>query len=153
MPTYAVNKKARFDYEILDTYEAGLVLTGPEVKSIRAGQVKLTGAFVTFLANSARLTNAHIPKYKYAATIEDYDPDRSRVILLKKKESEKLRGKLQEKGLTIVPLSIYTKGRHIKLEIALARGKKTYDKRETIKNRDQKREIARKLKGGDDRLR
>ncbi len=146
MPTYAVNKKARFDYEILDTYEAGLILTGQEVKSVRAGQMNLKGAFVSFHNNGAFLTNAHISKYKFAGTAFDYDPDQSRKLLLKNKEIAYLREKLQEKGLTIIPLSVYNKGRRIKLEIGVAKGKKKYDKRESIKRREVKRELDRKMK-------
>ena len=149
MPTYATNKKARFEYEILDTLEAGLVLSGPEVKSIRSGHITLKGSFVTFHRDEANLTNAHISKYKYAGSVTDYVPDRSRKLLLKKKEISYLRGKSQEKGLTIMPLSVYTKGRHIKVEIGIGRGKKKFDKRRTIKDRETKREIARKMKGED----
>ena len=146
MPTYAVNKKAKFDYEILDTYEAGLVLEGQEVKSIRSGNISMKGAFVSFHKEDAFLTNTHIPKYKFAGNITDYDPERSRKLLLKRKEIDYLRGKSQEKGLTIVPLSVYTKGRHIKVSIGIGRGKKKHDKRETIKRRELKRELDRKMK-------
>ncbi len=146
MPTYAVNKRARFDYEILDTTEAGLVLSGVEVKSIRTGSIKLLGAFVTFHDNTALLTNLHIPKYAKASTIQSYNPDRSRKLLLKKKEIDKLRGKSQEQGLTIVPLSLYTKGPLIKLEIGVARGLKKYDKRDKLKKRDIKRDMMRERK-------
>lgn len=148
MPVYAENKQARFDYNIMDTLEAGLVLTGPEVKSVRASQINLKGAFVTFHGNQTLLTNAHISKYKYARALPGYDPDRSRSLLLKKKEIAYLRGKSQEKGLTIVPLSVYTKGRHIKVTIGLAQGKKKYDKRRVIKDRELKREMDRQRKGG-----
>lgn len=146
MPTYATNKKAKFDYEILDTIEAGLVLTGSEVKSIRTGHLSMKGSFVTFKGDEAMLTNVHIPKYKYSGKLLNYDPERSRKLLLKKKQIDYLRGKSQEKGLTIVPISVYTKGRHIKVEIAIGRGKKKYDKRESIKKREVKKEMARKIK-------
>lgn len=146
MPVYAKNKRAHYDYDIVETYEAGLKLTGQEVKSVRAGQAKLAGAFVTFHNDHALLTNGHIAKYRYAATLLDYDPTHSRTLLLKKKEIAYLRGKSTEKGLTIIPLSLYTKGRHIKLEIGLAKGKHTFDKREKIKKRDQDRELRRSLK-------
>ena len=146
MPTYVTNKRARFDYDILDTYEAGLVLSGPEVKSIRGGSVKLAGAFVTFHGNNAYLINLHVPRYKPAANLKDYNPERSRALLLKTKEINYLRGKSQEQGLTIIPLALYTKGRHIKVEIGVARGKKKYDKREKIKKRDMKRDLARERK-------
>lgn len=148
MPSYATNKKARFDYEILETLQAGLVLSGMEVKSIRNGHISLKGAFITFHNNDAYLTNAHISKYKYTGKAPDYDPEQSRKVLLKKKEINQLRGKMQEEGLTIVPLSIYNKGRRIKMEIAVCRGKKKYDKREAIKKRDARKEIARDLKNG-----
>ncbi|MBT3539435.1 SsrA-binding protein SmpB [Candidatus Parcubacteria bacterium] len=145
MPTYAINKKARFDYEILETLEAGLVLTGPEVKSVRAKQLKLTGGFITIHDNEAILSNVSIPLYKYS-TIKDYEPDRTRKILLSRKEITYLTAKSQEKGLTIVPLSVYTKGRYIKLAIGIAKGKKTRDKRQVIKDREQKREANRAIK-------
>ncbi len=147
MPVYATNKKAKFDYEVLETTEAGLVLTGMEVKSIRTGHISLKGAFVTFHENSAFLTNVHISKYKYAGKAPEYEPERSRKLLLKKKEINYLRGKSQEKGLTIVPISVYTKSRHIKVEIAVCRGKKIYDKRAAIKKRELKRELASEIKG------
>ena len=146
MTTYSLNKNAKFDYEILETFEAGLVLTGVEVKSIRAGSVSLKGAFITIHGNDAYLINTHIPKYKYAGKLTDYEPERSRKLLLRKKEIDHLRGKTQERGLTIVPISIYTKGRHIKIEIAVCRGKKKYDKKEAIKKRDVQKEMARKMK-------
>lgn len=146
MTTYAENKKLRFDYEILETFEAGLRLTGQEVKSIRTQSVGLKGGFVTFHNNFAYLINVHIPLYKHTAPISGYDPLQNRVLLLKKREFEYLKGKSQEKGLTIAPLSLYTKGRLIKLEIALVRGKKQYDKRETIKKRDIERELRRQIK-------
>lgn len=148
MPTYSLNKKAKFDYEILETFEAGLVLNGIETKSIRSGGTSLKGAFVTFHGNDALITNLHVPKYKYSGNALNYEPERSRKLLLKRKEINYLRGKSQEKGLTIVPISLYTKGRHIKAEIAVCRGKKKYDKRETIKKREVKRELSRKMKEG-----
>ena len=144
--SYAVNKKARFDYEILDTYEAGLVLEGHEVKSIRDGNISLKGSFVSFHGEDAFLTNVHVSKYKFAGNVKDYDPERSRKLLLKRKEIDYLRGKSMEKGLTIVPLSVYNRGRHIKVEIGIGRGKKKHDKRETIKRRELKRELDRKMK-------
>jgi SsrA-binding protein len=146
MPVYAKNKKARFDYEILETIEAGLVLTGQEVKAIRNGQAKLAGSFVTFHKGAPILTNAHISKYKHTGRLENYDPTAPRKLLLNEKEINYLRGKSQEQGLTIVPLSLYTRGSHIKLEIGVARGKKKYDKRRKIKERETKREIARNMK-------
>ena len=146
MPQLADNKKAFFDYNILEKYEAGLVLLGHEVKSAKAGQISLKGAFITFHNNKAFLTNATISKYKQAGKLDDYEPTRSREILLRKKELRYLQGKFAEKGLTIVPLTVYTKNRLVKIEIAVASGKHTFDKRETIKNRDIDRDIKRSLK-------
>ncbi len=142
----AVNKRASFDYEILEKFEAGLVLTGSEVKSIKTGHISLKGSYVTFKKTTKDLLelyliNTHIPLYKYAR-LENYDPERPRKLLLKKREIKYLVGKRQEKGLTLVPIKLYTKHSLIKLEFALARGKKKVDKREAIK----KREIERKLR-------
>lgn len=142
MPTYAVNKKARHEYEILDTVEAGLVLTGQEVKSIRTGNIKLLGSYVTFHEGNAELLNLHIPLYRFA-TNPTYVPDRTRRLLLNKKELAYLYGKSQEKGLTILPVSVYTKGQRIKIELAVGRGKKLHDKRQTLKDRDVNRKIQR----------
>jgi SsrA-binding protein len=145
MPTYAINKKARFDYEILQTLEAGLILEGHEVKSIRGIHMKLTGAFVTVHNDATYLVNAHIPAYKFSV-VQNYDPTHSRKLLLSRKEINYLRGKLNEKGLTIVPISVYSKGRLLKIEIGIGKGKKLFDKRKTIKEREQKREMRRNLK-------
>lgn len=146
MPTYATNKRVRFDYDILETVEAGLVLSGPEVKSVRGKQINLKGSYVAFTDRAAWLKLAHISPYRYAGTLTDYDPIRPRKLLLSKKEIAYLKGKTTEAGLTIVPLSVYTKGRHIKVELALVRGKKKYDKRASIKRREVEREIQRKIK-------
>ncbi len=142
----AENKKALFDYEILEKLEAGLKLTGQEVKSAKMGQINLKGSFVTFHNNEAYVTNMHINKYKAAGPLPDYDPTHSRQLLIRKKQIAYLQAKSQEKGLTILPLSVYTKGRLIKIEVAIARGKKLYDKRESIKNRELKRELDRARK-------
>jgi SsrA-binding protein len=142
----AENKKALFDYEILEKLEAGLVLTGYEAKSAKAGNINLKGSFVTFHNNDALLTNTHIGLYKPAGKMDEYDPTHSRRLLLKRREIDYLRSKSEEKGLTIVPLRVYTKQRFIKVEIGIARGKKTYDKRETIKKRDMAKEVKRTLK-------
>lgn len=152
MPILAINKRANFDYEILDKYDAGLVLLGHEVKSLRAGNASLGGSYVTFKAGTkglpeAYLINAHISLYKYASTIKDYDPTRSRKLLLKEKEINYLLGKKKEQGLTIVPLRIYTKNSFLKLEFGIGRGKKNYDKREDIKKRDLDREGRRTIRG------
>lgn len=142
----AENKKALFDYEILEKIEAGLVLKGYETKAVKAGNINLKGSYVTFHGEEALLTNTHVGKYKPAGKMDDYEPTRSRRLLLKKKEINYLRAKSEEKGLTIVPIRVYTKQRFIKVEIAVARGKKQYDKREAIKKRDTEREIKRTLK-------
>ena len=146
MPTLAFNKRAKYDYDITDTYEAGLVLFGHEVKSIKTGHVSLKGAFVTTKRSGRQLpelflTNAHIPLYKKASTIKEYDPDRPRKLLLQKQEINRLIGKRREHGLTLVPLKIYTKHSKIKLEFGLGRGKKKHDKRETIKKRELDRKV------------
>lgn len=146
MAVYGENKKARFDYEILETLEAGLVLTGQEVKSIRNGHINLKGSFVTFHGDEALVINVHITKYRHASALPSYDPERSRKLLLKKKQINYLRGKTQELGLTIVPLSVYTSGSHIKMEIGIGKGKKKYDKRESIKKREVEREMRKKMK-------
>jgi SsrA-binding protein len=151
MATYAVNKRAHYDYEISDKYEAGISLLGYEVKSIRNKHVSLKGAFVTIKAGKGNdseiyLTNAHIPKYEKATTIDAYDPDRPRKLLLHSKEIAKLIGKKQEQGLTLVPLRIYSAHNLIKLEFGIGRGKKKYDKREDIKKRDTDLEMRRAMK-------
>ena len=124
MAVYATNKRATFDYEILEKIEGGMVLTGNEVKSIRTGHARLGAAFVTFHHGEAVLTNAHIAPYRYAVSDPHYVPTRARKILLHQKQVLYLQQKSREAGLTIVPLSLYTKGRHIKIAIALAKGKK-----------------------------
>jgi len=146
MPVLTYNKKAKFDYQLLETFEAGLVLTGQEVKSIRQGHASLQGAYVTLHQNDLYLINANIPPYKMAGPLPDYDPTHSRKLLLNKKEIHYLASKLQQIGLTLIPLSLYTKHKNIKLELALAKGKKKFDKRRTIKEREEKRKIQRALK-------
>ncbi|MFA5133875.1 MAG: SsrA-binding protein SmpB [Patescibacteria group bacterium] len=142
----AENKKAYFDYEILDKYEAGIILLGHEVKAVKAGNISLKGAFITFHNGEAYLTGAHIGKYKQAGGIKDYDPERSRKLLLKTKEIRYISAKKDEKGLTIVPTRVYTKHSKIKVEIAVGKGKKHYEKKEKIKARDIERDIKRTLK-------
>lgn len=146
MKTFADNKKARFNYEILEEYEAGIILSGPEVKSIKSSHISLKESFVTTKGGELFLTNAHISPYK-PANQTDYSPTRSRKLLLKKDEITKLIGKAQAEGNTMVPIKIYEKNGLIKVEFGLARGKKKYDKRETVKKREQEREISRALKG------
>jgi SsrA-binding protein len=136
------NKKATFDYEILQTFIAGIVLTGPEIKSIRAGHVNLKGSYVSILKGEAYLKNAQITKYGHDNSA-DYDPFRDRKLLLKKNELHKIEQKLNTQGVTMVALVVGLKGRYAKVEIALARGKKKHDKRETIKGREMKRTMDR----------
>lgn len=147
MTTFALNKKALFNYEVMEKFEAGISLSGPETKAIRLGQANLKGAFVVFHGDEPSLINANISRYKYSAPNARYDPLRSRPLLLKKREIAYLRGKTQEKGLTIVPLALYNKRGLIKLEIALVRGKKIFDKRKSIRERETQRTIRRALSG------
>jgi SsrA-binding protein len=142
----ASNDRARYDYEILETFEAGIVLSGQEVKAAKFGLMKLKGAHVVFRGKEAYLLNAHVARYPKAGPLPDYDPERSRKLLLHNKELTKLRGKLETKGLTIVPLRAFIKGGRIKIDIGLARGKREYEKRETIKKRDLDRELRGHLK-------
>lgn len=143
----AENRKVRYDYEILETYEAGLVLRGHEVKAIKTGHVSLKGSYVVIKNNEAHLINAFIPPYQSANTPESYDSERNRKLLLKKSEISSLIGKSKAKGLTLVPLRLYTKQGKIKLEFILGKGKRKIDKREEIKKRETKKEIERKLRG------
>jgi SsrA-binding protein len=142
------NKESLFNFEILDTWQAGLVLTGPEVKAVKAGQLSLKGSFIQLDShNEAWLTNTYIAPYKPAKTHQTgYDPYQRRKLLLTKREIDSIIGKKAQKGLTIVPISVYTKRRLIKIEIGLARGKSKVDKRESIKKKEVQREIRRTLK-------
>lgn len=146
MPILALNKKAKFDYEILQRIEAGLVLTGAEVKSIKSGSVQLKGAFLHISKNELWLKNAYVAAYKPAGTKKEYDPYQDRKVLVHKRELNKLIGKRQSEGLTLIPLSLYTKGDLIKLEFGLARGKKKFEKRDAIKKRDIDRRLREKMK-------
>lgn len=141
------HKKARLNYEVLEEFEAGLELLGGEVKSLRAGQGKLEGSHVVVRGGEAYVVGMHIPPYQPKNTDKDYDPDRSRRLLLNKKELMTLSGFESQKGLTIVPLKVYNKGKNLKLLVAAAKGRKLHDKRAVLKERDQKREIERTLKG------
>jgi len=145
MTQFANNAKARFDYEILKTFNAGVELMGHEVKSVRAGKVNLRGAFVAVRGGEAFLIGADIPAYQPKNAPAEYDATRARKLLLEKQEIEELREAEQTKGLTIVALSVYNKGRFLKADIAIARGKKQFDKRQAIKKRDTEREIKRTL--------
>jgi SsrA-binding protein len=140
------HKRVNFDYELLEQFEAGVQLFGTEVKSLRANRGKLEGAHVTVRGGEAFLMNAEIPPFQPANTEKGYEPTRNRRLLLKKKELEELAKAEASSGLTIVPISMYNKGRVIKLRLAIARGKKKGDKRETIKKRESLREIGRALK-------
>ncbi|HBW73742.1 MAG TPA: SsrA-binding protein [Candidatus Magasanikbacteria bacterium] len=134
------NSRARFDYEILDTWEAGLRLTGAEVKAVRAGSMSLKGAYITIHNDEAFLLNAHIGLYAKAIQ-KGYDPTQSRKLLLHKKEIKRLIGLTQQKGLTLVPLKVYSSHNKLKLEFGLGRGRSRIDKRAVIKKRDIDREI------------
>ncbi len=146
MSTFIDNRKAHFNYTIEETFEAGIELQGHEVKSIKKGQGNINSSFCIVRGGEAFIIGLHIPPYQPNNTDPTYDPDRTRKLLLSKKEIKKLADKDEIKGLTLVPLSMYSKGRHIKVSVAVAKGKKVFDKRETIKNRDLDREIAREYK-------
>jgi SsrA-binding protein len=146
MANYAENRKARFNYEILEKYEGGIELLGTEVKSVRGGQMSLEGAFIIVRGGEAFLINANIPPYQPKNAPKDYDALRNRKLLLTKKEIAKLAGSEKNKSLTIMPISVYNKNRKIKVEIALVKGRKKHDKRETIKKRETDREIRREIK-------
>ena len=146
MASYAENRKARFDYEVLEKFEAGIELVGAEVKSVRGGQISLEGSFVIVRGGEAFLINANVPPYQPANAPKDYEPLRNRKLLLTKKEIGELEISGKNKSLTIVPISVYNKGRKIKVEIALAKGKKKFDKRESVKKRETDIEIRREYK-------
>ena len=146
MQIYASNEKARFDYEILEHFEAGLVLAGHEVKSVKRGSASIRGAYVKILRNEAWLLGATISPYQPDNVPANYDLQRNRKLLLKKSELKYLIGKSQEKGLTLVPIKLYNKNGLVKLEIGIARGKKKFEKREKIAKREVERKIERTLK-------
>ena len=141
--TIASNRKAFHDFFIVDTNEAGLALTGTEVKSLRKNGCSLVDGFVRLRNGEAWLVNVHIPPYEQGTFFSQHDPRRDRKLLLHKKELDRLDGKLQEKGLTLLPLRIYFRRNRVKVEVGLARGKKLYDKREAIKKREVRRELER----------
>lgn len=140
------NRKAFFNYEILETYEAGIKLLGHEVKALKNGKGSLSGSYVVARGGEVFLIGAEISPYQPKNTPKEYDPKRTRKLLLNSKEMRQLSDKENERGLTIVPLSLYNKKGKLKLEIAVCRGKKKFDKRETIKKRETDREIRRTLK-------
>jgi SsrA-binding protein len=146
MKVLAENKKAYFDYELLEKFKAGIALIGQEVKSIKLGRMNLAGSYVVLRGEEVFLIGAKIPPYQPKNAPPDYNPERSRKLLLRKLEINHLIGKVKEKGLTLIPLKVYTKGDKIKLEFATAKGKRKSDKREIIKKREADREIRRELK-------
>jgi SsrA-binding protein len=140
----AQNRKARHDYTILDTYEAGVVLAGTEVKSLRAGRASLVDGFATISDGEVWLQNVHIPEYTQG-TWTNHEPRRARKLLLHRDEINRLVGKTRESGLTLVPLQLYFRDGKVKVELALARGKRSYDKRQDLARRDAQREMSRAL--------
>lgn len=141
-----VNKKASFDYEFLDTYEAGVVLLGTEVKSVKAQHGSLSGSYVAVVGGELVLLGAHIPAWQEKNTAPGFDPYRTRTLLVHKKELFEILKALQTKGLTVIPLSLYSKGRYIKAQIAVAKGKKNVDKRESLKKKAVQRDMDRGLR-------
>ncbi len=135
-----INKKALYNYEVLERFEAGIVLTGSEVKAIRDSRCNLGDAFVKIISDELWVVNMDIPKYKYDGS-SDYDSARSRKLLVKKKELTYFESKMKQGNLTLIPLSVYSKGRNIKVEVGLARGKKRYEKKLKEKERDLDREL------------
>ena len=140
------NRQARFRYEILETYEAGIELKGTEVKSIREGRVNLRDGFALIRDGEAWLLNVHISPYQSSSTYFNHDPLRNRRLLLHRKEIRKLIGKFEQEGLTLVPLKMYLKRGFVKISLGLGKGKKLHDKRETLKARQDKRDMARAMK-------
>ena len=141
------NKRATFDYEILDKIETGLVLEGCEVKSVRASQVSLKDSYVRFFNDELWLIGCYFTPYTQGSAFSTNDPTRNRKVLIKKKEAKKLQTKVNEKGYTIVPLKLYFSRQYVKLQIGLAKAKKTHDKRRDLKEKDANREIDRAMKG------
>jgi SsrA-binding protein len=139
------NKKARYDYEIIEVIEAGMVLLGTEVKSLRQGRANLKDSYARIKDGELFLMQCHISPYTHAY-YDNHEPDRVRKLLVHKREIKRLQGKTQEKGLTLVPLKIYFKDGKAKVELALARGKRSYDKRETLKRKTEERELQRAIK-------
>lgn len=141
----ASNRKARHEYEVLETLEAGLVLTGTEVKSLRGRNANLLDAYALLKGGEVWLLGMHISPYSHG-NISNHDPIRTRKLLLQRRQILKLKGRVAEKGLALIPLSVYFKGPFAKVELAIARGKKSFDKRETIKRRDAQREVQQRMK-------
>lgn len=141
MKPFAENRRGRFDYEILETYEAGIELRGTEVKSVKNGRMNLSGSHAIIRSNEAWLLNADIPSYQPKNSPPDYDPKRTRKLLLHQSEIKGLLGKLHEKGLSLIPLTAYAKKGFIKIELGLGRSRKKHDKREILKKRATEREM------------
>jgi len=146
MKTLVQNKKAYFNYQILEKFEAGISLIGQEVKSIKSGRINLAGSYVVLRGEEVFLIGANVPPYQPKNAPPDYNPERSRKLLLKKSEIKYLIGKVKQKGLTLVPLRVYARRGRIKLEFAVAKGKKKIDKRELIKKREIERQIQKEMK-------
>jgi SsrA-binding protein len=145
MKIYSENKKGLFDYEVLERFEAGLVLFGQEVKSIKTGHINLSGSYVTIRGSEPYLLGVKVPPYQPNNAGSGYNEERERKLLLNKKEIDYLIGKTKVKGFSLIPLKVYDKSGRIKLEFGLAKGKKKYDKKEKIKKRDVERETNREL--------
>lgn len=145
MPPLAVNRDVRHHFQVLETLEAGIVLTGPEVKSAKLGNLSLKGSYAAIQGDGLWLINAHIGAYKPAANIP-HQPTRSRRLLVKRSDIDRFIGKTKSEGLTLVPLSVYSKSGLVKVELGLAKGKKAHDKRASIKKREVDRDIARKMR-------
>ncbi len=147
MPQLARNKKATFNYDVLETYDAGIVLTGPEVKSAKTGNMNLQGAYVSLRERSLWLVHAYIAPYKPAATVQvGYNPERDRHLLMKRSEISTLIGKMHSAGCTLIPLKFFTHRGLVKVSVGLARGKKAHDKRASIKKREVSRDVARAMR-------
>lgn len=142
---FVENKKAKFDYEIIEDYESGIVLSGAEVKSVREGGTTMVGARVVFDEEGAYVVGMNIPKYKFDSN-EEYDAGKRRKLLLHKKEIVEIQSKMRSAGLTVVPISLYNKASLVKVKIALVRGKKKFEKRELLKKRESQLGLARRLK-------
>ena len=145
MKIYSENKKGTFDYEVLEKFEAGVVLFGQEVKSIKTGHINLSGSYISLASGEPFLVGVNVPPYQPNNAGADYNNERQRKLLLNKKEIDYLRQRTKTKGFSLIPLKIYENNGRIKLEFGLAKGKKKYDKKEKIKNRDVDREISREL--------
>lgn len=146
MPTIAINKKVQYNYQILEKFNAGIVLNGQEVKSIKGGRINLQGSFVVLKNSEVFLIGTSVPPYQPKNAPKDYDQQRTRKLLITKDEIRKIIGKSGQKGLTMAPLSVYTERGKIKIEFAIVKGKREIDKREVIKKREVEREISREMK-------